>query len=290
MSVDRVPVERISAELAEGKSELATLQDRRARLESEIGSLAEQRRGAQRRMQIRARALYRMSRAGMLPLAGGVSSLLGYLGRRQRLERMVRMDVESLRTLRTRSDALRGEMLRVAESMEAMGQRVSGLEARQRSVADAQTLFGGNLGVTQRVFPGLLGGSSLLGGGPSFTEERGRLATPIAGTFSLRDGQREDGRGLEFVAAPGTPVRAAAEGQVAYADTYGGYGRMLILDHRDGYYTVYAGLGSFDVTVGDYVGRGARLGTVGAESSPPALFFEVRRGTRSQDPRPWLGL
>jgi septal ring factor EnvC (AmiA/AmiB activator) len=99
-----------------------------------------------------------------------------------------------------------------------------------------------------------------------------------------------DGPGLELQAPAGTPVRAVAAGRVAFSDRYGSYGRIVILDHGDGYYTVYGGLGAVEVRVGDDLSRDARIGSVGSDFNPPSLFFEVRKGTRTLEPRSWLGL
>ena len=84
-------------------------------------------------------------------------------------------------------------------------------------------------------------------------------------------------------------MRAVAAGRVAFSDRYGSYGRLVILDHGDGYYTVYGGLGSVEVRVGDDLSRNARLGSIGTDFTPSALFFEVRKGTRTLEPRAWLG-
>ena len=78
-------------------------------------------------------------------------------------------------------------------------------------------------------------------------------------------------------------------GRVAFAGAYGSYGKVVILDHGDSFYTVYGGLGAFGVRVGDSVSRGTRLGDV-APAQRPAVFFEVRRSTRTLDPRSWTGL
>ncbi len=64
----------------------------------------------------------------------------------------------------------------------------------------------------------------------------------------------------------------------------------MILDHGDGYFTVYGGLGNADVRVGDDIGRGAQIGDIGVDPGPPELYFEVRQGTRTLDARTWLGL
>jgi septal ring factor EnvC (AmiA/AmiB activator) len=128
-----------------------------------------------------------------------------------------------------------------------------------------------------------------------FAQEKGRLLFPVGGRADVRPARREgtDGPGLEISAPAGTPVRAVFAGRVAFADKYGPYGRLVILDHGDHYYTVSGNLAAIDVRVGDQVGAGDRLGTVGADESggkSSLLYFEVRRGTETIAPSPWLGL
>jgi septal ring factor EnvC (AmiA/AmiB activator) len=64
------------------------------------------------------------------------------------------------------------------------------------------------------------------------------------------------------------------------------YGLFVIVDHGERFRTVYGGLGSLDVQVGDAISKSARLGATGSST----IYFEVRRGRRSQDARSWLGL
>ena len=128
-----------------------------------------------------------------------------------------------------------------------------------------------------------------------FAQEKGRLLFPVGGRADVRPARREgtDGPGLEISAPAGTPVRAVFAGRVAFADKYGPYGRLVILDHGDHYYTVSGNLAAIDVRVGDQVGAGDRLGTVGAsdaDGKSSLLYFEVRRGTETITPSPWLGL
>ncbi|MCZ7683294.1 MAG: M23 family metallopeptidase [Sandaracinaceae bacterium] len=102
----------------------------------------------------------------------------------------------------------------------------------------------------------------------------------------LADAQREGGAGLELSAAQGTGVRSVGAGRVAYAAPHPAYGRLVILDHGDGYYTVYGGLGVLAVQVGQSLTADAPLGSIGGQP----LFFQVRRGTRPLPAREWLGI
>jgi septal ring factor EnvC (AmiA/AmiB activator) len=121
-----------------------------------------------------------------------------------------------------------------------------------------------------------------------FVEQRGSLALPVSGPSSIQEANRAEsgGPGLEFAASRGAAIRAVAAGRVAFSDRYGSYGQLVIIDHGDRYYTVYGGFGTVDVQVGDEVSKSARLGTAGAEP----VYFEVRRGTKTESARPWLGL
>ncbi|MEO8799989.1 MAG: peptidoglycan DD-metalloendopeptidase family protein, partial [Polyangiaceae bacterium] len=68
------------------------------------------------------------------------------------------------------------------------------------------------------------------------------------------------------------------------------YGRIVILDHGDHYYTVSGNLASIDVHVGDEISAGEKVGTVGDEGQGAMLYFEVRHGADTIPPGPWLGL
>ena len=77
---------------------------------------------------------------------------------------------------------------------------------------------------------------------------------------------------------------------MAFADRYGAYGRIVILDHGEHYYSVSGNLGSIDVKIGDDVGADERVGTVGESDSGGMLYFEIRHGSTATAPQPWLGL
>jgi septal ring factor EnvC (AmiA/AmiB activator) len=79
-------------------------------------------------------------------------------------------------------------------------------------------------------------------------------------------------------------------GRVAFADRYGAYGRIVILDHGAHYYTVSGTLGGVDVRVGDEVSAGERIGSVGDDGHGPLLYFEIRHGSQTVAPQSWLGL
>ena len=97
-------------------------------------------------------------------------------------------------------------------------------------------------------------------------------------------------RGIEIQAREGESVRAVRDGQVAYADWYKGYGKLMILDHGDGFYTLYGNLSQLGLNKGDQVSRGQVLGLAGETGSLKGskLYFEIRRNGEAQDPLQWL--
>ena len=125
-----------------------------------------------------------------------------------------------------------------------------------------------------------------------FTASRGKLLFPLSGRAEAKPAHREgtDGPGLEIRAPLGTPVRAVFAGRVAFADRYGPYGRLVIVDHGDHYYSVCGNLANIDVRVGMDISAGEKLGTVGDEGRGPMLYFEIRHGTETVPPGPWLGI
>jgi septal ring factor EnvC (AmiA/AmiB activator) len=122
----------------------------------------------------------------------------------------------------------------------------------------------------------------------------GGLGWPVTGNLlaayggKLPDGRRSDG---VLVAAPaGTTVKAVADGQVVFADWMTGYGMILIIDHGNGYMSLYAHNDGLLRDAGDMVKRGDAVANVGKSGGQeqPALYFELRRNGEPVDPRGWL--
>ncbi len=117
------------------------------------------------------------------------------------------------------------------------------------------------------------------------------LASPIADRFGA---PRPSGRrhsGLDFPAARGTPVQASGVGTVIYAGwNSGGYGNLVVVQHRLGYTTWYAHMASVATWVGQHVSGGSRLGYVGStgNSTGPHLHWEARLNNVPIDPLPYM--
>jgi murein DD-endopeptidase MepM/ murein hydrolase activator NlpD len=106
---------------------------------------------------------------------------------------------------------------------------------------------------------------------------------PIYGVRALHEG-------LDFSAKEGTPVRATADGVVTFNGSYGGYGRMVELNHGNGLVTRYAHNLVNKVRVGQRVARGQVIALVGSSglSTSTHLHYEVRRNGTATDPLPYV--
>jgi septal ring factor EnvC (AmiA/AmiB activator) len=131
-----------------------------------------------------------------------------------------------------------------------------------------------------------------------FGHARGQLPTPVDGPVEVRFGRQVDPKfrtvlqqkGFDFRAPEGSPVRAPYPAMVGYAGWFSGFGNLVILDHGEGYYTLYAHLKEAKVAKGQRVDAGDTLGEVGDTGSlkGPYLYFEIRSGSKALDPAQWL--
>lgn len=134
------------------------------------------------------------------------------------------------------------------------------------------------------------------GASGDFARLRGRLLQPVRGTVTGRFGaRRDDGqsiwKGLFIRAADGADVRAVAGGVVVFADWLRGYGNLLIIDHDDDFLSVYGNNQTLLADVGQKVGAGKAVATVGASGgqAESGLYFELRHRGQAFDPGKWLG-
>ena len=96
--------------------------------------------------------------------------------------------------------------------------------------------------------------------------------------------------GVDIEGGEGKDVAAVYGGHVIYTGWFKGYGNLIILDHDNEYYTLYAHIADIQVKEGDDVQQGQRIGTVGDTGSleGPRLYFEVRHQGKPQNPEQWL--
>jgi murein hydrolase activator len=128
-----------------------------------------------------------------------------------------------------------------------------------------------------------------------FPEHKGRLTWPVAGNLLHDFGQPRAGGKLKWngvvLAAPrGREVRAVYHGRVVFADWLAGLGLLVIVDHGDGYLSLYGYNESILKNAGDWVAPGDAIATVGDSGGrqQASLYFEIRNGKTPVNPRLWV--
>lgn len=111
----------------------------------------------------------------------------------------------------------------------------------------------------------------------------GRQKHPAFNTYVQR-------RGIEIKTVEGSAIHAVMPGSVVYADWLKGYGLVIILDHANGFFSLYAHASKILVTVGAQVGAGQAIGETGdtGMTGENTLYFELRQGAEPLDPLQWL--
>jgi septal ring factor EnvC (AmiA/AmiB activator) len=129
----------------------------------------------------------------------------------------------------------------------------------------------------------------------SFEQMRGRLPWPVPGRFSARyqtpRGDSAGGvrwNGVTIAAARGAKVRAPYFGRVVYADWLQGLGLLMIIAHSGGYMTLYGHAEVLYKSVGDRVAPGEVIAAMNDASGDAELYFEIRQGRKTVDPKAWL--
>lgn len=127
-----------------------------------------------------------------------------------------------------------------------------------------------------------------------FAENRGKLSLPVQGSLIARYGNPKNigdlrWRGVFLATPEGREVRSVFRGRVAYADWLRGFGLLLILEHGDGYMTLYGHNQTLYKEVGDWVEAGQLIAATGATGGPPqpGLYFEIRHNGETRDPLQW---
>ena len=129
---------------------------------------------------------------------------------------------------------------------------------------------------------------------PSFTARRGELNPPLAGPLLSRYGESYGGgslrrQGIIIGSETGTVVNAVHAGQVVFANWLRGSGLLVVIDHGEGFMSLYGGNEALAVAAGDWVDAGAVIATSGSGvSNQEGVYFEIRRNGQPQNPSEWL--
>lgn len=224
-----------------------------------------------------------------------IDALRGDLERLARLQAAIETATAELAATRearnaeaARLEAERGEHARLVadidERLESQGERIAALGKDEAALTQ----------LIERLRDVFADIPKQLSGSEPFASARGRLPWPLEGRivrpFGAADETGRRSSGVLLAARTGSPVHAVSHGRVAFADWLRGYGLMIIVDHGDGYLSLYGGNETLLKDVGDWVDAGDTIATSGASGGQktPGLYFELRVKGQPADPRGWL--
>jgi septal ring factor EnvC (AmiA/AmiB activator) len=307
----RVRLDGIESRMRESRARLDDIARQQAERRAELGAEKE-------RLAGQIRAAYTSGRQERIKLLlnqeepaelGRLLAYYGYLNRvRGENIREVRSRLDALSALRRQQAAEqerlaelaaeeREELDRLAASRREQARLVAAIEAEIAAGGDEVERLRRQEEDLTRLIAEL---SSILADYPITSEEpfgrlKGRLTWPVAGRLIQDYGQpRGNGRlrwnGVLIAAPAGREVRAVYHGRVAYADWLPGLGLLAVVDHGDGYLSLYGHNESLLKSAGDWVAPGDVLATVGQSGGQavPALYFEIRKGRDPLDPGAWV--
>ena len=301
--------------LRQVNSDIDARQDRLAALGEELGQLGENLRREKKLLAEQVRALYRTGRNSYIKLLLNQEdpALFGRTlayhdhynrGRARRIE-STRLAQQRLAALQEGINSETEQLISLRagkegklEELRAHRQDRQGVLDRSRRFIDDQDRQLQALLKTERELGALLEklkrrGQEYVDDAP-FASLKGKLSWPVRGRIITRYGELRKGgklksQGIVFAAAAGTEVQAVSSGTVVYADWFRNLGLLLILDHGDGFMSLYGHNEVLLKKAGDRVGKNnpiARTGDTGGQQRP-GLYFEIRRKGSPLNPSLW---
>jgi septal ring factor EnvC (AmiA/AmiB activator) len=269
----------------------------------------------------RARVLHRFGRFGYFRVLLEAEDVRDFLGGLERLDMLARRDGTLLARYRqaearkeadiAREDALKSELDKLYARGNAEVARMASLRreresllAREKSATssrrDEVMALSDKASRLERLLQRLAQASAAQAPDPSggIRPWKGVLDWPARGTLIETFGRHRHPKfdawtfssGIALGLPAGAPVRAVYGGRAIYAQWLAEYGNLVILDHGDGVFTLYAWLQSIAVPVGATVAAGGSVGAAGwgPGRDEPGLYFEVRDHQKANDPVAWL--
>jgi len=270
----------------------------------------------------RASALYKWQRGGSpFILLNGWSSMAELMQRKSYLELMLREDQrlmaflseesgrlevlkQGLETKRKELDQERRTLVQVKETIRFEREKKKQILARLRLEEDAHTRALKELQQAALRLQKMMDEIAQKAGPPSgitgsgLERLKGSLDYPTRGKVVAGFGRATHPeftseifrKGIEIEAPYGEEIRAVESGKIIFSDRFSGYGKMMIIDHGQRYYTIYAHLSDLLKHKGDTVQKGEPVALVGDSDSLQGarLYFEIRKDGRPMDPLPWF--
>ena len=187
--------------------------------------------------------------------------------------------------LLTRQDDRKATLKKINKTIASETQRIASLQADEKALKDA--IEAARIAAERAAREAEVSMDGL-------AKLKGKLAAPVKGRIRNLFGSRRQGqvswKGIVIDGAEGDPVNSIAPGKVLYADWLRGFGLVAIVDHGEGYMSVYGHNQALLKQAGDDVRRGERIALVGRSGGQeyPNLYFEIRHKGKALNPSAWL--
>ena len=185
----------------------------------------------------------------------------------------------------TRQDDRKTTLKKINQTIASENQKIASLQADEKALKDA--IEAARLAAERAAREAKISLDGL-------AKLKGKLKAPVDGRIRNLFGNRRQGqvrwKGIIIDGAEGDPVNSIAPGKVLYADWLRGFGLVSIIDHGDGYMSVYGHNQALLKQVGDEVRSGERIALVGRSGGQeyPNLYFEIRHKGKALNPRTWF--
>ena len=307
---------RINQQIKEKDQELADLSKKIAELGKDVQT-------RQSSISARLRLLYMEGRTGYLKTLFEAESFtdaahrMDYISwvaqREHQLVRQFQEDLTNLQLLNEQQTKAREELLHLQGETQQTIRKVAGLKRQKRTVLvslskekDSHERMVEDLQRSAEQVDSLLKeldrrfqlAQSRMRQPPGRLPSLGSLLWPVEGKVVSYFGRQKHPtfdtfvtkKGIEISAKEGSPIRAVSSGNVVYADWLKGYGLVVIVDHTNGFYSLYAHASKLLVAEGQSVKNGQVIGETGETgvTQEDTLYFELRKGTTPIDPLKWL--
>lgn len=228
--------------------------------------------------------------------AGQIAAINGHIGELKTLDAGLAEEGQRLAAL---EEQQRGEVAKLQSARDRRGRALAALEAESRSRARQLERLKNQQGGLEKLVRELRRALERVEQFPTdskdaFARLRGKLTWPVSGRLLASYGQVRAGGmkwdGVLVSGAQGSAVHAVYHGRVVYADWLSGLGLLTIIDHGDGYLSLYGHNERLYKEVGEKVTAGDTIATMGDSGGrqSPALYFEIRKAGKPVDPRPWF--
>ncbi|MEW6279357.1 MAG: peptidoglycan DD-metalloendopeptidase family protein [Candidatus Eremiobacterota bacterium] len=305
------------ARMQEARTRLSLARHRLESLRQNIRRTEARLKRSQLALETRLRGIYEEGEVNYAAVLLEAESFTDFLNQSEYLQRIVESDQQLIGEVRARRQELErqkraaqrtvDEVARQKRAFEEQEGRLASLETRRRkllsqvrserdAIASRVDELQHSSAELEAQLEQLIRARQADGGyGPAPAPSAGGYILPVRGWITSPFGYRVHPirgttifhSGLDIAAESGTPIRAADNGRVIYSGWYGGYGYAVILDHGDGYSTLYGHCSALHVYEGQSVSQGHAIASVGSTgmSTGPHLHFEVRYHGNPVDPR-----